>query len=84
VENLVRRSREYEPNQPKTTFFGIEYDIVTNASIPEGLNDFVLKNESDILSLYMRKRQLWERLFHLSTSKEMAYHTRIPLLISHK
>lgn len=84
VENIVRRAKEYEPNQPKTNFFGIEYDVITNPSIPAGLNDFVLKNKSDVLSLYIRKRQLWERLFHISTSKEMAYHTKIPLFVFHQ
>ncbi len=84
VDNIVRKAKKYQPNQPKTVFFGKVYDIVINPSIPEGLNDFILKNKSDILSLYMQKRQLWERLFHISVSKEMAFHTKVPLFVFHE
>lgn len=84
VENMLRKATAYEADHPKTTFFGREYDIVVNPSIPDGLNGFVLKNKPDILSLYMRKRQLWERIFHISTSREIACHTMIPLFVFHE
>jgi len=84
VDNIVRNAREYQPDQPKTVFFGTVYDIVVNPSIPDGLNDYVVKNESDVLCLYMKKRHLWERLFHFGTSQRMAYHTEIPLFVYHE
>ncbi|MEO0896230.1 MAG: universal stress protein [Bacteroidota bacterium] len=83
VDNIVRQSKDFVPDQPKKVFFGTEFHVITNPSIPEGLNNFVLKNEADVLSLYMRKRHLWERIFHISTSREMAYHTKIPLFVFH-
>ena len=80
VENMVRRAEKFELGKEKENYFGMEYYIVTNPSIPNGLNDFVITNKTDVLSLYIPKRRLWERLFHFSTSKEMAFHTKIPLL----
>lgn len=84
VENLVRRTKSFKPGQERTTYFGVDYDVVTNPSIPDGLNNYVISNNTDVLSLYMPKRKLWERLFHFSTSEEMAYHTVIPLLVFHQ
>lgn len=84
VDNIVRKAKEYQVGQEKTNFFGIDYTVITNPSIINGINDFVSKSKPDVLSLYMRKRTLLERLFHFSTSTEMAFHTMIPLFVFHK
>ena len=69
VDNIVRKSKKFQEGQEKETYFGLEYSIIMNPSIPDGLNDFILTNKSDVLSLFIPKRRLWEKLFHLSTSK---------------
>lgn len=80
VDNMVRRAKKYNEGTEKEIYFGKRFAIVTNPSIPDGLNDFVKTNHTDVLCLFIPKRRLWERLFHFSTSKEMAFHTDIPLL----
>lgn len=84
VDNIVRRPKKFEVGKEKEIYFGKPFAIVTNPSIPEGLNDFVITNQTDVLSLFIPKRRLWERLFHFSTSKEMAFQTKIPLLTFRK
>lgn len=64
-----------------TTFAG--YNVVTDDSIENGLNEFIKEKEVDVLALFIPRRRLWERLFHSSFSKRMAMNTRIPLLTFH-
>ncbi len=59
----------------------LEYTKVTNPSVVEGLESYLEQKPMDVLSLYIPKRRLWERLFHFRTSKSMAFHTKIPLLV---
>lgn len=84
VDNIVRNIRKFQVGQEKEKYFGMEYTIITNSSIPNGLNDFVVTNNSDVLSLYIPDRKLWERLYHFRTSKGMAFHTKIPLFVFQK
>jgi nucleotide-binding universal stress UspA family protein len=52
--------------------------------ISEGINDFIDNNPVDMLCLAKHNRSFFDRLFHRSLSKQMAYHTKIPLLVLHK
>ena len=61
----------------------LHYTKILNPSVVDGLDEYVRENQTDILSLYIPRRRLWERLFHLRTTKAMAFHTEIPLLIFH-
>jgi nucleotide-binding universal stress UspA family protein len=46
----------------------------------EVLQEYIRKNEIDILAMVTYKRSLPDRIFHPSMTKRMAYHTKIPLL----
>lgn len=64
---------------PKT----VKFSITNNPSLMDGIDEFLNTNPSSILALYIPKRTLWERLFHSSFSKKMAFHTNTPLFIFH-
>ena len=62
----------------------IDFTIVKAGTIEEGINQFVESENIDILSLFVPKRRIWERLFHASFTKKMTLHTKIPLLVFHQ
>lgn len=48
-----------------------------------GINEYIDENSIDLLTLVAKKHSLLDRIFKGSTTKKMAYHSRIPLLILH-
>ena len=44
------------------------------------VDNYIGDNNIDLLVMTTHKRSFWERLFDKSLTKEMAYHTKIPLL----
>lgn len=57
------------------------FSVVGSRSVSEGLDQFVRKNKIDVLALFIPNRRLWERLFHSSFTKQMAFHSKVPLLV---
>jgi len=57
------------------------FTTINNTSVQKGLDEYIEKTEVDLLALFMPKRKLWERLFHLSFSKKYMLYTKIPLLV---
>jgi len=54
----------------------------TNADkVEHGIQDFAHNNQSDLIALIKRNHSFWERLFNRSTTKKMAFHSDIPLLV---
>jgi nucleotide-binding universal stress UspA family protein len=67
----------------------ISYEKWTVVKLPEGdviekINEFTDKNQADMLVMAKHNRSFFDRLFHRSLSKQMAYHTKIPLLVLNK
>lgn len=61
-----------------------DFSVVGSHSVTDGLEEFVKKNKIDILALFIPNRRLWERLFHTSFTKQMAFHSKLPLLVFHE
>ncbi len=54
------------------------------ADVSEAINHHIDTNPTDMLVLAKHNRSFFDRLFHRSLSKQMAYHTKVPLLVLHK
>jgi nucleotide-binding universal stress UspA family protein len=52
-----------------------------NSEIREGIEDFLAQHPTDIIAMVPRQHGLFERIFGKSVTKDMAFHTHIPLLI---
>lgn len=46
----------------------------------DGINEFVEKNNAEVIAIIPHRYSLLERLFHKSISKKLAFHTHVPLL----
>lgn len=58
-----------------------DFTVIHDRSIEEGIDAFIAEKNVDILAMYLPHRKLWERLFYTSFTKEMVFHTSIPLMI---
>lgn len=76
-----RRIPEYERMLKEN--YGENTITVTNIlgkSFEDSLEDYISKNEIDMVGMITYQRSLPERIFHPSLTRRMSYHTKIPLL----
>lgn len=60
---------------------GANFHKVVNNDVEKGLNDFVVKNNVDMLALIYHDHGFLSRIFGRSTTRNLTYHTKIPLLV---
>ncbi len=56
----------------------------THTNIIDGLNEFQQSHQIDLLIMIPKKHSLISRIFHSSNTKQMAFHTHIPILALHE
>ena len=69
----VLKEQYNEETLTATNLFGKEFE--------ETLQKHIDDNKIDILAMFTYQRGFWDRLFHPSMTKQMSYHTKIPLLV---
>lgn len=65
---------------PQATF---ECHLIHHKNLPEAIDEFIAKNQIDVLALTTHKRNLLTRLFNPGIARKMVMHTQTPLLIFH-
>jgi nucleotide-binding universal stress UspA family protein len=55
-----------------------------DGNVIEKINSFIETEHADMLVMAKHNRGFFDKLFHRSLSKQMAYHTKIPLLVLNK
>jgi len=60
-----------------------EFTIITDESITHGINNYVAQHDVQMLVMVAHKHTFFERLFNKIHTTEMAYQTKIPLLVLH-
>ncbi len=61
--------------------FAEKFEYPDDIDITKALNSFVEKHEADMLVMMPHKHKWLERIFRKSETKEMIFHTHVPLLI---
>ena len=60
---------------PKITFH-----VSINDDITEGIDEYVAKIKADMVSMFTHDLTFYEKLFGKSVTRQMAFHTWIPML----
>jgi nucleotide-binding universal stress UspA family protein len=92
VLNVDYNNRHFRPETPEQSFLlhnmladmNPIYHWIEKENIEEGLNEFAIKNNIDILIIIPKKHHLLDGLFHKSQSKEMIFHARVPVMSIHE
>lgn len=53
---------------------------ISGENFKEAIQRYINENDIDLLAMITHKRSMMQRLFKKSSTKKMAYHTRVPLL----
>lgn len=62
----------------------IDFYNISGEHIEQTILDFISTQHVDLLVMRTHKRNFFEKLFHSSLTKKMAYHTKVPLLVFHE
>lgn len=62
----------------------ITFHSIESNEVEETITGFIASQKIDLLALLNHRRGFWERLFHNSLTKKLAYHIKIPLLALHE
>jgi nucleotide-binding universal stress UspA family protein len=71
----------FKKNKGKISYSNIHFVELEKGDIIQSINGYVDENQVDMLVMAKHNRNFFDRLFHRSLSKQMAFHTHIPLLI---
>ncbi|MEM8586223.1 MAG: universal stress protein [Bacteroidota bacterium] len=63
--------------------FSFEFTEIEAESIHEGLDQYMDANPVDMAIIVTKQRNFWERLFHRSATKELAFNAKVPLMVFH-
>ena len=61
-----------------------QYFFINNPDVEKGINEFAESNNLDLLIVIPRKHRLLDSLFQKSHTKELAFHSHIPILAVHE
>lgn len=74
----------FNKNKANLTYPKLKFVDLPEGDVINSINNYVQNNHADLLVMAKHNRNFFDRLFHRSISKKMAYHTTLPLLILFK
>lgn len=60
------------------------FDVTQADDVTEGISNYIHNNAIDMVALMKKKHSIFEKVFHRSISRKMAYHSDIPMLAYHE
>ena len=67
----------------KGLFAPYSIETVSATTVSEGINAYCAKNQMDLMIAVTHHRGFWADLLHYSVTKELAWHTQVPILCLH-
>ena len=71
----------FKKNKDKISYPNIHFIELEKGDVLNSINMYVEMEHVDLLVMAKHNRNFFDRLFHRSLSKKMAFHTQIPLLV---
>jgi nucleotide-binding universal stress UspA family protein len=89
VLNVDQNHKNESPKQSELLQSMLEstnpyYEFIDHESVEEGISEFAEKNNLDLLIVIPKKHNLWERLFGKSATKQLVFHSHIPVMCIHE
>ena len=69
--------------QEDSRYEKINFKLLENRDVIDGLSLYLDEVKADMLAMSMRHRNFFQKIFNRSKTKRMAFHTHIPLLAFH-
>jgi nucleotide-binding universal stress UspA family protein len=79
-EKLIEIKQFLANIAPKIPYSKICYKLFNSKDIPKGIESIIEQEDADIITLSTHKRNTIEKLINKSMTKELSFHTKVPLL----
>lgn len=92
VLNIDHRQKHFTPDTPFESLmldtllqdYNPEYHFIDKEDFIEGVNEFVLEKQIELIITIPKKHGWFDNLFRRKHTKMLAYHTHIPLVVVHE
>lgn len=92
VLNIDHENKAFTPDTPfeslmlDTLFYGYDpaYHFVDSTDFVEAINSFTLDKNIDLIITIPKKHGFFERLFKRSHTKQLAFHSHVPMMVIHE
>lgn len=92
VLNVDYQNQRFEASTPEESYLlhnmlaemKPQYHFIEKENIEEGINEFAETNNLDFVIVIPKRHNLIDGLFHKSHSKEMAFHSHVPVMAIHE
>jgi nucleotide-binding universal stress UspA family protein len=92
VLNVDYKNKHFRPDTPEQSALlhdlledlRPKYDFIEDENIDAGINRFAEKNSLDLLITIPKKHKLLEGLFRKSHTKELVFHSHVPIMCVHE
>lgn len=92
VLNVDFQHRNFKAETPEESLFlhtlleelGPVYDFIEDADVEKGIDQFAVKNNLDLLIMIPKKHRLLDGLFRKSATKQLVFHSHVPVLCVHE
>jgi hypothetical protein len=92
VLNIDHNSKGFTPDTPFESLmlhtllqdYNPEYRFADNEDFIEGINQFAVQEQVDLIVTLPKKHGLFENLFKRSHTKMLAFHSHVPLMVIHE
>ncbi len=89
VVNVDHEEKRFGPDTPgniSTVYRLLEpyqasFHFIDDDDVIEGIMDFAAEKDASLILMHTKTRGFFEGIFHRSTTKQMIYHTTLPLLL---
>lgn len=79
-EKSYDQAKETEKLANKLSYSNLTFNVIFNLDIIEGIEDFLIARKISMVALFSRRKTEFEKIFDSSLTKEMSFHSNIPLL----
>jgi nucleotide-binding universal stress UspA family protein len=69
--------------EQESQYLKLDHKLIDAPDPVDGINYFIEETNADLLAVSMRKLSAFKRIFNKSLTKEMVYHTHIPMMAFH-
>lgn len=91
VLNIDHANKHFTPETPFESLmldtllhgYNPEYHFADSHDFIDGINNFATEKDIDLIITIPKKHNLFERLFKHSHTKQLAFHSHIPLMVVH-
>ncbi len=92
ILNVDYKEKHFRPDTPEQSFllhnmleeFKPQYHFINHADIEDGINEFAETNNLDIVIAIPKKHKLLEGIFKHSSTKDLVFHSHVPVMCVHE